>query len=61
MDQPKETKKSGCGKKAFQWVGLPIGAAIGAIAGAATANFVVWLPIGLALGLLFVAGMHGGS
>ena len=61
MDPLENKEASGCGKKLGKWMGIPIGLVAGGIAGDASGNFVLWLPIGLALGLLWSVGLPGGG
>jgi uncharacterized membrane protein YoaK (UPF0700 family) len=61
MNESDEKKPSACGSKMSSWLGIPLGAVVGIVAGAVTANFALWVPIGVVLGLLFSFGLRGGT
>ncbi|MBI4662838.1 MAG: hypothetical protein HY735_28820 [Verrucomicrobia bacterium] len=60
-DPSLEPKPSGCGTKSYAWLCLPVGIALGGLAGFLTGNFMVWLVGGLGVGLAAHLFAKGGT
>ena len=61
MSESDDQKPSACGTRKSSWFGISLGAIAGIVAGALTANFALWLPVGLVVGLLCSFGLRGGT